>query len=143
MNGSFRIYVFAGALRAKDRPDAALTDFAHASLRPSSYLGAHLRRDIATVDYHERHNPHSHFFSFCTIVAEARTAVEVDTVVPTLLARYRDHVYADDVWDVRVPRAALCAVISASSSEATRHHSEAASQCATEPPNVPRVRIGM
>ena len=105
LNGSFRMYVFAGRSRSRDRPNKSLEDFGKASIRPHSYLGAHLRRDIATVDYHERHNIHSHFFSFCTIFAAKRAEVEISTCLPTLLGRYSDHVYADDIWDQHVPEA--------------------------------------
>lgn len=105
VNGSFRIFIFAGRLKARDQVPKNLDDFCKASMRPGSYLGAHLRRDIATVDYHERHNPHSYFFSFCTIFAAHRPEVEADLCVPSLLLRYREHIYADDIWDKRVPNA--------------------------------------
>lgn len=108
MNGAFRIYVFAGDL---SKTSAAVASFAKHSLdtkRPS-YLSAHLRDDIEGVSYHERHTPHSHFFSFCTILACKHDQVNIDATLPDLLRRYRDHVYADDIWDQRVPDATAAA----------------------------------
>ncbi|KAL9059453.1 MAG: hypothetical protein Q9162_001151 [Coniocarpon cinnabarinum] len=104
-NGSFRIFIFAGHLQAKNQINKSLEDFAYHSMRPQSYLSAHMRRDVASVNYHERHNPHSHFYTFCTVFAAHRSDIEVDDCVPTFLLRYRDHVYADDIWSQRVPNA--------------------------------------
>ena len=108
-NGAFRIFIFAGNLQSRHHPNKTLEDFACFSMKPTSYLGAHLRRDIASVGYHEQHMPHSRFFSYCTVFAAQRSEVEVDECLPTLLMRYRDHVYADDIWDHRVPDAKAAA----------------------------------
>jgi hypothetical protein len=102
VNGSFRIYVFAGKPSSTRQ---AITDFALNLEKKNSFFTTYLRPDIDTVSHHERHNPHSHFFTFCTIFASKRSSIEISRDVPEVLARYRDHVYADDIWDQRVPDA--------------------------------------
>lgn len=100
LNGSFRLFVFAG-----NSPTSALADLAAGMARKSSFYTSFARPDAATVSHHEKHNPHSRFFTVCTVFAKPRAAVEVARDVPPLLARYLDHVYADDVWDRQVPEA--------------------------------------
>lgn len=106
VNGSFRIYVFAGQPSLTNQ---ALKDFAQNLNKRASFVTSYLRPDIESVTHHERHNPHSHFFTFCTIFASKRSDIEISRDVPTILARYRDHVYADDIWDQRVPDAKAAA----------------------------------
>lgn len=102
LNGSFRIYVFAGKPSSTRQ---ALKDFAHGLRKPNSFFSSYLRPDVDSVSYHERHNPHSHFFTFCTVFASKRSDIEISRDVPEVLSRYRDHVYADDIWDKMVPDA--------------------------------------
>jgi hypothetical protein len=102
VNGSFRIYVFAGQPTLTSR---ALQDFAQNLTKKSSFFSSYLRPDLDSVSHHERHNPHSHFLTFCTIFASPRSDIEISRDVPQPLARYRDHIYADDNWDHRVPDA--------------------------------------
>ncbi len=106
LNGSFRIFLFAGSPSKTQR---ALADFATNLQKQRSFYSAFARDDIATVSHHERHNPHSHFFSICTTFASARDKLDISKMLPPILARYRDHVYADDVWDSRVPDAKAAA----------------------------------
>ncbi len=106
LNGSYRIYVFAGKTATTKR---ALADFAVGIQKKNSFYTSHLRDDLKKVNYHERHNPESKFFTFCTIFAEKRSEVEISRDVPAPLARYRDHVYADDLWDRMVPEATASA----------------------------------
>jgi hypothetical protein len=106
LNGSYRIYVFAGKL---SRSKKALSDFAQNLNKKSSFLTSYLRSDIDSVSHHEQHNPHSHFFTFCTILASKRSDIEISRDVPEVLARYRDHVYADDIWDHKVSDATAAA----------------------------------
>ena len=106
-NGAFRIYIFAG-VPSESRLEA-LRDFAHHSNSPVSYLAAYLRPDAAAggdgVSYHEKHNRHSHHFAFSTILAAKHEGLENPaTILPPLLAQYRDHVYADDVTDRRLSK---------------------------------------
>jgi hypothetical protein len=102
VNGSFRIYVFAGEPSLTRQ---ALRDFAQNLEKKTSFLGSYMRADASTVSHHERHNPHSLFFTFCTIFASKRSNIEISRDVPHVLARYRDHIYSDDIWDHRVPNA--------------------------------------
>jgi hypothetical protein len=106
VNGSFRVYVFAGKPSSSKR---ALQDFAQNLNKKTSFFTSYLRFDIESVSHHERHNPHSHFYTFCTIFASKRSDIEISRDVPNVLARYRDHVYADDIWDRRVPDAEAAA----------------------------------
>lgn len=93
LNGSFRIFVFAGK-PSTTRP--ALADLATNLQKPSSFYKAYERADQATVSYHERDNPHSHFFTICTIFRASKADIEIVRTVPALMARYSDHVYADN-----------------------------------------------
>lgn len=99
LNGSFRIYIFAGKPSVTSK---ALRDFALHVGNKKSFYGSYLRSDIDSVSHHEKHNPHSLFFTLCTIFAARRDQIEIIRDVPNPLARYRDHVYADDRWDRRV-----------------------------------------
>ena len=107
-NGSFRIFIFCGVpapsqTRNKpQKPLAALADFAKHVTRPNSFLTAFLRPDLTQVSHHEQHNPHSFFATMATIFAYRRAEIELDEAVPPALARYRAHVYADDIEDIRV-----------------------------------------
>ncbi|KAI1178209.1 FAD binding domain-containing protein [Nemania sp. FL0916] len=105
-NGSFRIYIFAGkpSVTAK-----ALKDLAFQLGGKRSFFGSYLRPDIDTVSHHERYNPHSLFFTICTIFAASRNEIEISRDLPGLLGRYRDLVYADDRPDRRVPNATAAA----------------------------------
>ena len=92
-NGSFRVYVFAGELQANRQ---ALSDFASHSMKDGSYLSSYLRPDRERVSIHEKYNPHSLLFTFCTIFAGRHQDVDIVEDVPGILARYKDLVYADD-----------------------------------------------
>ena len=106
LNGSFRIFLFAGVPSITRH---AIDDFALNLQKKWSFYSMYEREDIATVSYHERHNPHSHFFSICITFATSRDDVEISKMLPPLLARYSNHVYADDVRDERVPNAKAAA----------------------------------
>jgi hypothetical protein len=106
MNGSFRIFVFAG----KSATTAtALRDLEQGLRKRNSFYASYQRQDVDTISHHEKHNPHSLFFTFCIIFAGRRQDVEISRDVPGLLAQYRDHVYADDQWSRRVPDARAAA----------------------------------
>ncbi|KAL8744882.1 MAG: hypothetical protein Q9190_002929 [Brigantiaea leucoxantha] len=98
LNGSFRIFLFGGNPSVTRR---AVADFAANLTRKGSFYSAFEREDIASVSYHERHNPHSHFFTICTVFAARRSSIDIASMVPEVLSRYRDHIYADDVWEHR------------------------------------------
>ncbi|MCJ1435252.1 hypothetical protein MMC27_004624 [Xylographa pallens] len=101
VNGSFRIYLFAGV---PTNTKQAVADFANNLLKRRSFYKTFEREDIDQVSYHERHNPHSHFFTICTIFAAPRPSIEIADMLPELLARYSAHVYADDIEDARNPQ---------------------------------------
>ncbi|KAF3800500.1 Phenol hydroxylase [Colletotrichum gloeosporioides] len=96
LNGSFRIFIFAGKPSVTK---AALKDFASHMNNKRSFYTAYLRDDVDSVSHHEKHNPHSHFFTICTIFAASRSSIEISRDVPDVIGRYREHVYADDRWD--------------------------------------------
>ena len=105
-NGSFRVFLFVGS---PSRTRHAIGDFAENLQKRRSFYSSFEREDIASVSCHERHNPHSHFFSVCITFASPRDNIDISKMLPPVLARYRDHVYADDVWDRRVPDAKAAA----------------------------------
>lgn len=106
LNGAFRIYVFAGKPSTTFR---AINDFARGLGNKRSFFSAYTREDIDSVSYHERNTPHSKFFTFATVFNSPRAKIEISEALPPVLARYKDHVYADDIWDQRVPEAAAAA----------------------------------
>jgi hypothetical protein len=107
MNGSYRVFVFGGL---PSKTTAALKDLAAHMAAPSSFFSAFLHKDLASTDrYHEKHNPHSSFLSLAIILNSPRSKIHIDEQLPQTLARYADHVYADDVWDQRVPNAKAAA----------------------------------
>lgn len=100
LNGSFRIFVFAGK---PWRTEAALRDLAAGIASRSSFYTSYLRNDVDRVSRHEKHNPHSQFFTVCTVFSTRRPSIEISRDVPGILGRYREHVYADDLHDDQVP----------------------------------------
>lgn len=106
LNGSYRIYLFAGKPQATRQ---AISDFASNLLKKNSFYSAYTRPDVDSVSYHERHNPHSLFYTFAIIFNARRPDIEIKTALPEVLYRYFDHVYADDIWDQRVPDAKAAA----------------------------------
>ncbi|KAK3387727.1 FAD binding domain-containing protein [Podospora didyma] len=105
LNGAFRLFVFAGKPSVTTQ---ALKDLATNMGRKGSFYSSYTRPDVDSVSHHEHDLPHSKFFTVCTIVAAQRSAVEISEL-PPLLARYREHVYADDRWDRHVPDATAAA----------------------------------
>ena len=105
MTGAFRIFIFGGE---PSQTRQALRDFNENLKKKQSFFTQYQRPDVADVSYHERHNPHSNFFTFCTTFAAPRQKLEVSDL-PDILRRYSDHVYADDIWDERVPNAKAAA----------------------------------
>lgn len=105
VNGSFRIYLFAGNPALTSR---AIADFAANLSKRRSFYKLYEQPDLGNVSYHERHNPHSRFFTLCTIFATPRGEVQVEKL-PQPLVRYSNHVYADTVPDARVPNAKAAA----------------------------------
>lgn len=100
LNGSFRIFLFAGDPVWNE---SSVGDFASNLGKRRSFYSAYERPDISSVSYHERHNPHSMFFTICTIFTAPRSRIDITKMLPPLLARYSHHVYADDIPDPRIP----------------------------------------
>ena len=106
LNGSYRIFLFGGK---PQKTKKAIADFAAGLAKKSSFYSAFSHLDADKVSYHEHHNPHSPFFTICTIFNAKRPEIEIHELLPELVARYFDHVYADDVWDQKVPNAQAAA----------------------------------
>ena len=101
------MYLFAG--RPK-KTKTALTDLATYMSSPKSFYNVFAHKDQSKDRYHEQHNPHTDFLTICTILNAPRpTVADIATVLPPILARYKDLVYADDVWDKRAPDAKAAA----------------------------------
>ncbi|KAF1911783.1 FAD binding domain-containing protein [Ampelomyces quisqualis] len=107
LNGSYRIFVFGGAV---EKTRAALQHLASNMANPTSFFSTFLFSDLDKTDrYHEHDNPHTAFLSLALIFGNPRSHIHIDEQLPPLLARYADHVYADDIWDQRVPDAKAAA----------------------------------
>lgn len=105
LNGSYRLYLFAGQ---PHRTRRAVSDLAAHLRRKTSFYSQYIRPDIASVSHHERDNPHSRFYTWALIFAAKRGQIEIADL-PEPFRRYNDHVYADDVPDHRVPDAKAAA----------------------------------
>ncbi|KAL9085053.1 MAG: hypothetical protein Q9165_007794 [Trypethelium subeluteriae] len=106
LNGSFRIYVFGGKPSLNMQ---AINDFASNLTKPGSFYTAYLYKDLEAISYHEKHNPHSTFFTLATVLNARRPDIEPEKLLPHVLARYRTHIYADDIWDANQPEAKAAA----------------------------------
>ncbi|KAF2189733.1 hypothetical protein K469DRAFT_736999 [Zopfia rhizophila CBS 207.26] len=106
LNGSYRLYIFAGQ---PSLTSTSLNDLASYMSNPTSFYSIFSHQDKTKDRYHERDNPHTDFLSLCTIFNAPRSQIYIQEMLPEVLARYRDHVYADDVWDQRVPDAKAAA----------------------------------
>ncbi|OCK86412.1 hypothetical protein K432DRAFT_430960 [Lepidopterella palustris CBS 459.81] len=106
LNGSFRLYIFCGnpALTAR-----AVSDLSAHLSAPRCFYSRFAHKDKNADRYHEPHNPHNRFVTLCTILAAPRASIEIQELLPRVLAEYGGHVYADDVWDARVPEAKAAA----------------------------------
>ncbi|KAH7114452.1 FAD binding domain-containing protein [Dendryphion nanum] len=106
LNGSYRMYLFAGNPSVTG---PALRDLATHMSNPRSFYTAFSHHDKSKDRYHERHNPHTKFLTVCTVFNAPRSKIHIAEMLPPVLARYNDNVYADDVWDRRVPEAEAAA----------------------------------
>lgn len=104
-NGAFRIYIFGGV---PSKTQKALSDFVANLQKKKSFYSTYEVSDVGNVSHHERHNPHSDFFTLCLVFAAERKTIEINRL-PVLLQHYSHHVYADDIWDQRVPNAKAAA----------------------------------
>lgn len=99
VNGSFRIYLFAGN---PEKSNKAIRDFSAALQSEKSFYSKF--SDVKNASYFERHNPHSSFFTLLVIFAANKNKLAIANL-PQLLQAYSAHIYADDQPDIRVPNA--------------------------------------
>lgn len=106
-NGSFRLFIFAS------KPPSLLNSLASHLTAPHSFYSrfSPTTTKEAQTQPHEQptgHNPHSPFFTICLILAAKRPEINI-SALPRLFRAYAPHVYADDIWDQRVPTATAAA----------------------------------
>lgn len=105
-NGSFRIFIFGGKPATSS---SALADLISNLEKHDSFYSRFSHPAADSPDaYHEPHNPHSPFFTLALILNAPRNQIEISKL-PRLLQDYDSHVYADDIWDARVPEAKAAA----------------------------------
>jgi 2-polyprenyl-6-methoxyphenol hydroxylase-like FAD-dependent oxidoreductase len=113
-NGFFRLFVFAGHHHLSNpslnsNKTSALQDLATSLQSPTSiYSRFSSHTTKSPFNHHEQHNPHSRFFSICLVLAAKRADISIADL-PPLFQAYAAHVYADDIWDKRVPDAEAAA----------------------------------
>jgi hypothetical protein len=105
LNGSYRIYIFGGL---PSKTATALKDLASYMASSSSFYSIFAHKNNRDM-YHEPHNPHTDFLTLATVFNAPRSQIHIAEMLPSVFASYRDHVYADDVWDQRVPDAKAAA----------------------------------
>ncbi|PGG99438.1 hypothetical protein AJ80_09362 [Polytolypa hystricis UAMH7299] len=105
VNGAFRIYIYGGD---QAKTQEAVADFAANLEKKSSFYTTYQRSDVQNVSFFERHIPHSRFFTICMIYASKRNDIDISRI-PKLLRAYRQHIYADERPDMRVPNAKAAA----------------------------------
>lgn len=104
-NGSFRLFVFAGANASPRKGEhKALTDFAEALQSPNSFYSRFGWADSERDTHHDHDNPHTPLFSLALVLAAKRPEIEISEL-PSLFHDYIGRVYADDVWQKAVPDA--------------------------------------
>lgn len=105
LNGSYRMYIFGGE---PSTSAPALRDLAAGMMSRNSFFTSFSHPDPEKDRYHEQNNPHTRFITLATVLSAPRSKIHI-AELPPVLARYNDHVYADDVWDRRVPDAKAAA----------------------------------
>ncbi len=105
-NGSFRLFVFGGKPPTSKK---ALQDLSSNLQSPESFYARFSTVPAKCTNlHHEQHNPHSRFFTICLTLAAKRADIQIADL-PALFQAYSSHVYADDLWDKRVPDAQAAA----------------------------------
>ena len=100
-NGSFRLFVFGGI----DNNDRCLTDLASGLQKQNSFYSRFAGKEnnsAARDNHHEMDHPHSRFLSVCLTIAKPRPQIEISNL-PPLFQDYNARIYADDIWDAKVP----------------------------------------
>jgi 2-polyprenyl-6-methoxyphenol hydroxylase-like FAD-dependent oxidoreductase len=97
-NGSFRLFVFAGANTSpKKGQHKALIEFADALQASNNFYSRYGWADTERDSHHDHDNPHSPLFSLALVLAAKRSEIEISDL-PALFQDYAGRVYADDVW---------------------------------------------
>ncbi|PLB54889.1 phenol 2-monooxygenase [Aspergillus steynii IBT 23096] len=92
-NGSFHVYVFAGAPEAHH---CALADLAeYLADRDSVFSKTGDHREDPDMSYEGRHNPHSGLYTFSIVFSAVRASIDL-AALPHFFRPYRYHVYSDD-----------------------------------------------
>jgi 2-polyprenyl-6-methoxyphenol hydroxylase-like FAD-dependent oxidoreductase len=100
-NGSFRLFVFGGI----DNNSKCLADLADGLQKPGSFYSRFAGKDnnsAAHDNHHEMDHPHSRFLSVALTIAKPRPQIEISNL-PALFQDYSARIYADDIWDAKVP----------------------------------------
>ena len=106
-NGSFRLFVFGGV--ANDAK--CLADLASGLERPGSFYSRFAGKEnnaAAHDNHHEMDHPHSRFLSVALTIAKPRPQIEISSL-PALFQDYSARIYADDIWDAKVPESKAAA----------------------------------
>lgn len=100
-NGSFRLFVFGGI----DNNSKCLADLAYGLQQPGSFYSRFAGKDnnsAARDNHHEMDHPHSRFLSVALTIAKPRPQIQISSL-PALFQDYSARIYADDIWDAKVP----------------------------------------
>ncbi|KAL9616895.1 MAG: hypothetical protein Q9160_008284 [Pyrenula sp. 1 TL-2023] len=99
-NGSFRLFIYAGQPHLTR---TSIADLCKGLSQPGSFYRAFPHhRPLALHSDDEQHNPHTDLFSLCVVYAAPRNEIEI-SALPELLQAYREHIYADDLPDIKFP----------------------------------------
>lgn len=106
-NGAFRLFIYAGK-GMTTKSHKALADLAQALQQPGSFYSRFDSGKSAKDRHHDKDTPHSPFFSVAVVFASPRPEIEIADL-PSFYHGYANRVYADDIWDHRVPDAKAAA----------------------------------
>ena len=97
-NGAYRIYIFGGQA-TKAAIQSALADFARYSLQQDSYYSSFLPVQYKAQSHLGSQSSRLPYYTFCTILAVRHSEVDIDEMIPALLASDKTQVYVDDVGE--------------------------------------------
>ena len=104
-NGSFRLFVFGGTQASSQKgKHQALVDLANNFSKEGSFYSRFACANRQRDNHHDHDNPHSQFFSLALVLAAKRPEIEISDL-PDLFRDYAGRIYADDIWDAKVPEA--------------------------------------
>lgn len=105
-NGAFRLFVFAGPKNSSTQKGQhkAIADLATHLSSPGSFYSRFACANRQRDNHHDHDNPHSRFFSVALVLAAKRAEIEISDL-PDLFRAYAGRIYADDIWDAKVPDA--------------------------------------